>query len=135
MNNANLIGRLVKDIELKYTSNNKAFANFTLAVNRKFTKQGEEKQADFISCQAWDKVAELLSKYTSKGSNLAVEGRIQTRTWDDNDGKKHYVTEVIVEDITFVEPKKVGEGQAVATGQTIATGPDIGWTSSEELPF
>lgn len=107
MNKVILIGRLTKDPELRYTSNNNtAVCSFTLAVDRRFTKQGEEKQADFISVVVWDKQAEFCSKYFQKGSKMAVVGRIQTRTWDDTEGKKHYVTEVVAEDVEFVESKK-----------------------------
>jgi single-strand DNA-binding protein len=102
MNHINLLGRLTKMPELKYTASNKAVCSFTLAVNRKFKKD----EADFLPCQAWDKTAELIAKHFTKGSQIAVSGRVQTRTWDDNDGKKHYVTEVIVEEFYFVGEKK-----------------------------
>jgi len=101
------MGRLTKDPELRYTSgSNTAVCSFTIAVNKRFQKQGEERKADFINCQAWEKSAEFISKYFQKGSQVAVVGRIQTRTWDDNDGKKHYVTEVVVEESYFTESKK-----------------------------
>jgi single-strand DNA-binding protein len=107
MNKVILIGRLTKEPELKYTTgSNTAVCGFTLAVDKRFQKQGEEKKADFISCQAWDKNAEFIAKYFQKGSKVAVVGRIQTRTWDDTEGKKHYVTEVVVEESYFVESKK-----------------------------
>lgn len=107
MNKVILMGRLTKDPELRYTSgNNTAVCSFTLAVNKRFQKQGEEKKADFINCQAWEKNAEFISKYFQKGSQVAVVGRIQTRTWDDNEGKKHYVTEVVVDESYFTESKK-----------------------------
>lgn len=110
MNKVILMGRLTKDAELRYTSgNNTAVCSFTLAVNKRFQKQGEERKADFINCQAWEKNAEFISKYFQKGSQIAVVGRIQTRTWDDNEGKKHYVTEVVVDESYFTESKK-GEG-------------------------
>jgi single-strand DNA-binding protein len=110
MNKVILMGRLTKDPELRYTTgNNTAICSFTLAVNKRFQKQGEERKADFINCQAWEKNAEFISKYFQKGSQVAVVGRIQTRTWDDNEGKKHYVTEVVVDESYFTESKK-GEG-------------------------
>jgi len=107
MNKVILMGRLTKDPELKYTSgNNTAVCSFTLAVNKRFQKQGEERKADFINCQSWSKTAEFISKYFNKGSQVVVIGRIETRTWDDNEGKKHYVTEVIVEETYFADSKK-----------------------------
>jgi single-strand DNA-binding protein len=78
--------------------NNTPVCNFTLAVDRRFSK---DKQADFISCQAWQKTAEFITKYFGKGNLLAIVGRIQTRTWDDEDGKRHYVTEVVAEEAYF----------------------------------
>lgn len=95
MNKVILMGRLTKDPEIRYTQNNTPVCNFTLAVDRRFSK---EKQADFINCQAWQKTAEFISKYFQKGSMIAVVGRIQTRTWEDNEGKKRYITEVIVDE-------------------------------------
>lgn len=105
MNKAILMGRLTKDPELRYTSNNTAVCSFTLAINRRFSKQGEERQADFIPIVAWDKLAEFCGKYFLKGRQVAVVGRIQTRTWDDNEGKRHYVTEVIAEEAYFADSK------------------------------
>lgn len=102
MNKVILIGRLTKDPEIRYTQNNTPVCNFTLAVDRRFSK---DKQADFISCQAWQKTAEFISKYFQKGSMIAVVGRIQTRTWEDNEGKKRYITEVIVDEVYFAGSK------------------------------
>ncbi len=106
MNKAILMGRLTKDPELRYTSTNMAVCNFTIAINRRFSKQGEEKQADFIPIVAFDKTAEFCGKYYTKGRLVAIVGRIQTRTWDDNEGKRHYVTEVIAEEAHFADSKK-----------------------------
>ena len=112
MNKAILLGRLVKDPELRYTSaNNTAVASFTIAVNRKYSKPGEEKQADFIGIVAWDKTAEFCSKYFVKGQQVAVVGRIQTRTYDNNEGKKVYVTEVVAEEAFFADSKEKGQQQ------------------------
>jgi single-strand DNA-binding protein len=92
------MGRLTKDPEVRYTqANNTQVTSFTLAVNRRFTKDGEQ-QADFINCIAWSKTAEFVSKYFKKGQQVGVIGRLQTRTWDDDKGQKHYITEVIVEE-------------------------------------
>lgn len=107
MNKVQLLGRLTRDPEIKYTqTNNTAVANFSLAVNRRFVKEGEERQADFINIVVWGKTAEFCSKYFRKGMQIALTGRIQTRTYDDNEGKKHYVTEVIAEEVFFADSKK-----------------------------
>lgn len=106
MNKAILMGRLTKEPEIRYTQNNTPVCNFTLAVDRQFSK---DKQADFISCQAWQKTAEFISKYFQKGSMIAVVGRIQTRTWEDNEGKKRYITEVIVDEAYFTGSKSKTE--------------------------
>lgn len=136
MNKVILMGRLTKEPELRYTSvNNTATCSFTLAVNRKFQKQGEERKADFINCQAWDKSAEFIAKYFQKGSQIAVVGRIQTRTWDDNEGKKHYVTEVIVEDTYFTESKKSEGSSAPKTQNTDNNDGFYPIEDDDELPF
>ena len=107
MNKVELLGRLTKDPEIKYTqTNNTAVANFSLAVNRRFVKEGEERQADFINIIAWGKTAEFCNKYFKKGMQIALVGRIQTRNWEDEQGQKHYVTEVIAEEVYFADSKK-----------------------------
>lgn len=106
MNKVILMGRLTKDPEIRYTQNNTPVCSFTLAVDRRFSK---DKQADFISCQAWQKTAEFISKYFQKGSMIAVVGRIQTRTWEDSEGKKRYITEVIVDEAYFTGSKSKTE--------------------------
>jgi len=105
MNKVILIGRLVKDPEVKTTQSQIAFCGFTIAVDRK-TKKDAEKQADFISCVAWRQQAEFLGKYFQKGSRVAVVGNLQSRTYDDANGKKIYVTEVVVDEIEFVDSKR-----------------------------
>lgn len=106
MNKAILVGRLTKDPELKMTENTKReVCQFTIAVNRPYTNDDGERKADFINCVVWDKLAENLSKYQKKGNQVAVEGRIQTRNYDDKDGKKVYVTEVFVSNVTFLDSK------------------------------
>ncbi len=118
MNKALLMGRLTKDPELRYTStNNTAICSFTLAVDRRFNKQGEERQADFISIVTWSKLAEFCGKYFQKGLKVVVVGRIQSRTWDDNDGKKHYVTEVVGEEAYFADSKR-GDGPSPKISET-----------------
>jgi len=129
MNKTILMGRLTRDIELKYTQNNTAVAKFTLAVNRKYKQEGQP-DADFINIVAWGKTAEFCSKYFAKGRQIALTGRIQTRTWDDNDGKKQYATEVVAEEVFFADSKK--EGQAKQSNSNEFYPIDNG---EDELPF
>lgn len=113
MNKVILMGRLTKDPELRYTNvNNTPVCSFTLAIDRRFSRQGEEKQADFVPVVVWSKLAEFCSKYFTKGRQVAIVGRIQTRTWDDNEGKKHYVTEVVAEEAYFADSKKSDDAPA-----------------------
>ena len=108
------MGRLTKDPELRYTTKSKtAVAAFILAVNRRFAQQGQP-QADFINVIAWGKTAEFVSKYFIKGQQVSVVGRIQTRTWDDNEGKRHYITEVVAEETYFADSKRSGESGGVS---------------------
>lgn len=101
MNKCLFLGRLTKDVEIRYAgSDNTAFGNFTLAVDRKFKKDGQP-SVDFLNFVAIGKNAEIISKYCSKGSMIAVTSRVQTRTWDDTEGKKHYATEFVVEEFSF----------------------------------
>lgn len=106
MNKVCLTGRITKNIELKYNQNNNAITSFTLAVTRKFKNQNGEYESDFINCIAYKSTAELLSEYVKKGDLLGLEGRIQTRNYEDKDGKRVYVTEVIVDSIDFLQAKK-----------------------------
>ena len=105
MNKVFLIGRLVRDPELRYTGSNRAVTQITVAVNRTFTNQNGEREADFINVVIWDKQAENVAKYLTKGRLVAVEGRIQTRNYDNNEGKKVYVTEVVALSVQFLESK------------------------------
>lgn len=105
MNKAILIGRLTKDPELRTTPTGRNVCQFSVAVSRNFTNANGEREADFINCVVWDKQAENLVKYQKKGNQIAVEGRIQTRNYDDKDGKKVYVTEIFVSNITFLDSK------------------------------
>ena len=106
MNKVILIGRLTRDPELRYTGSNTPVTTFSLAVNRPFTNQSGEREADFINCVVWSRLAETVKNYLSQGSQVAVEGRIQTRNYDDQNGQKRYVTEVIVENIDFVGSRR-----------------------------
>jgi len=104
LNNVSLIGRLTKDPELRYTPSGVAVARFTLAVNRQYKKEGEQ-QADFINVVTWRKTAENTANFLRKGSLAGVVGRIQTGSYDGQDGKKVYTTEVVAENVQFLEPK------------------------------
>ena len=108
MNKAILIGRLTRDPELRTTSTGRNVCQFSIAVNRTFTNANGEREADFINCVVWDKQAENLVKYQKKGNQIAVDGRIQTRNYDDKDGKKVYVTEVLVNNVNFLDAKSSG---------------------------
>ena len=130
MNKVLLIGRLAKDPELRYTQSGTAVANFTLAVNRRYNPNGEQ-EADFINCTAWGKTGEFAEKYLRKGMKIAVEGRIQTGSYE-KDGVKHYTTDIIVDRHEFCESKRSADSG-------IYPAPDQGFTEIEEtdghLPF
>lgn len=106
MNKVFLTGRLTKDVELRYTTNNTPVAQFSLAVNRDYTNQNGEREADFINIVVWKKSAENCSKYLNKGSKIAVDGKIQTRKYQNQDGNNRYITEVIAERVEFLDTKK-----------------------------
>lgn len=123
INNLTLVGRLTKDPDLKYTGNGTAVATFTLAVNRNFTNQSGEREADFINCVIWRKPAETLANYAKKGVLIGVTGRIQTRSYENQQGQKVYVTEVIADDFQLLESKKADssqntQGSGVSNSQT-----------------
>lgn len=105
INNVVLVGRLTKDPELKRTQSGTSVCSFNLAVNRRSQTPGQP-DADFIGCVAWNKTAEIMEQYLHKGSLIGVEGRIQTRNYDNQQGQRVYVTEVVVQSLTFLEPKK-----------------------------
>lgn len=101
MNRIVLIGRLTKDPELRYTQNGTAVCNFTLAVNRAYVRDGEQ-TADFVPCQVWGKIAESSAKYLAKGRQAAVDGRLQIRSYEDKEGTRRWVTEVVAERVEFL---------------------------------
>lgn len=105
MNKAFLIGRLTRDPELRYSSSNAAIVNFSIAIDRQYTNSQGQRDTDFINIVAFQKQAENIKKYVTKGSLVAVDGRIQTRNYDDKDGKKVYVTEVIADRVQFLSSK------------------------------
>lgn len=106
MNQINLIGRLTRKPELKYTSSNKAVCDFSIAVNRNYTNEDGKREADFINCQVWNKQAENLCKYQDKGNQIAVDGNLRVQSYDDKDGNKRYSTFVLVNNIEYLESKK-----------------------------
>ena len=140
MNKEILMGRLTRDPEVRYTqTSNTLVASFSLAVNRRFARQGEERQADFINIVAWNKTGEFVSKYFKKGQQVAVIGRLQTRTWDDEQGQKHYVTEVIAEETYFADTKRDGgmnDFDSTFGGDSSAnTDSEFSVSSGDDLPF
>lgn len=116
INNLTLVGRLTKDPDLKYTGNGTAVATFTLAVNRNFTNQSGEREADFINCVIWRKPAETLANYAKKGVLIGVTGRIQTSSYDNQQGQKVYVTEVIADNFQLLESRKADSSQNTQGG-------------------
>lgn len=118
MNKVILIGRLTKDPELRTIASGNATTSFTIAVNRNFTNQNGEREADFINCVAWRKQAENVAKYCTKGSQVAVEGRIQTRSYDAQDGTKRYVTEVVADNVTFLGSRASGSQISESSSNT-----------------
>lgn len=113
MNKVMLIGRLANDPDLRFTAGSgTAVARFSLAVDRRFSGKDGQKEADFIRIVAWNKAAEIIANYMSKGRQIAISGRIQTGSYDDKDGKKVYTTEVIVEDFQFLDNKGNSNGNA-----------------------
>lgn len=125
------IGRLTRDPDIRYTNGSEpmAIARFTVAVDRRFKKDGDQ-EADFISCVAFGKNGEFAEKYLHKGLKIAVEGRIQTGSYDDRTGKKVYTTDIVVEHMEFVESKKENKGNNAETE-------DYSWQNADdsELPF
>lgn len=105
LNRVVLVGRLTKDPDLRYTPNGTAVANFTLAVNRPFSNQQGNREADFINCVVWRRPAENLANYMKKGSMVGVDGRVQTRTYEGQDGKTVFVTEIVADSVQFLETK------------------------------
>ena len=112
INNVVLVGRLTKDPDLRYTANGTGVATFTLAVNRNFTNQSGNREADFINCVIWRKSAETLANYARKGTLLGVTGRIQTRNYENQQGQRVYVTEVVADNFQLLESRTSREGQS-----------------------
>ena len=142
LNNVSLVGRLTKDVDLRYTPSNVAVATFTLAVNRTFKNENGEREADFINCVMWRQQAENLANWAKKGALIGVTGRIQTRSYDNQQGQRVYVTEVVAETFQLLESKgqqgnqgqqRQAQQQAPDFSRNASTNPlDI---SDDDLPF
>ena len=123
INKTILLGRVASEPNLKQTQSGVSVLSFTVAVERSYTKQGEEKQADFISCVAWKNTAEFISKYFSKGRMIALEGNLRTRTYEDKKGSKHYVAEVYIDNVSFTGEAKQDGNSVVAKSATTQSKP------------
>ena len=135
MNKAILIGRLTRDPELRHTGNNIPVASFSIAINRPFTNQSGERDVDYINIVVWRKQAENVSNYLSQGSLVAVEGRIQTRSYDAQDGTKRYVTEVIADNVQFLESKQQAQARNKANNDYDFKEAEPETTNVENDPF
>lgn len=130
MNNVNLIGRIVKDAELRYTQGGTAVASFTMAVQRKFkNKQTNEYESDFIRCQAWGKTAELIADKFKKGDGIGITGHIQTGSYE-KDGQKVYTTDVVVESLYFLPAKTKGSN----SNDDVISGVEVPF-DDDDMPF
>lgn len=107
-NHVSLIGRLTRDPELKHTASDTPLATFTLAVDRTFKNQNGERETDFFKCVCWGKTAEVAAKNLTKGRLILIDGRIQNRSWEDEEGEKRTMTEIVGENIVFLEKRKEG---------------------------
>lgn len=116
MNRSVLMGRLTKDPEIRTTQNGHSVASFTLACDRRFKDADGERQTDFIPCVAWRQTAEFANRYFSKGDRMLVEGTIQPRSWEDQEGQRRYITEVIVDQIYFCESKRQAASETATYG-------------------
>lgn len=138
MNKVILLGRLTKDVDVKYTqTTNIMIASFSLAVNRRFIKQGEERQADFFNVTAFGKTGEFCSKYFSKGQQVAIIGRLQTRNWQDDQGQKHYATDIIAEEVYFADSKRQQQNNDTAELENTLNnnGVEFNQLDDDSLPF
>jgi len=137
LNRVVLIGRLVRDPELRYSPSGVAVTNFTLATDRKFKNADGQKEADFIPCVAFKQLGELAANYLAKGKLASVDGRMQTRNYTNTDGQKVYVAEVICEDIHFLSPKDEQQGSNNAAERTPASsfGHEVNLDDDDSIPF
>jgi single-strand DNA-binding protein len=132
MNRTLLVGRLTRDPELRYTPSGAAVATFTLAVNRTFTNQQGEREADFINCVVWKRAAENAANFLKKGSLAGVDGRLQSRSYEGQDGKRVFVTEVVAESVQFLDSKGGGGGGSNMSSQQQDESIEI---DDSDLPF
>lgn len=135
MNHIILIGRLTKDPELRYTPNGVAVSNFDLAVDRPTTNANGERETDFIRIVAWQKTAENCANYLKKGRLVAVEGRLQIRSYETQDGQKRRVAEVVANFVQFLERANQEDGQAQPSTPASSGGDDLGGIDLDSLPF
>lgn len=141
LNNISLVGRLTKDVDLRYTPSNVAVATFTLAVNRTFKNENGEREADFINCVMWRQQAENLANWAKKGALIGITGRIQTRSYDNQQGQRVYVTEVVAEQFQLLESKGQQGNQQGQREQEQQQAPDFSRQgapldiSDDDLPF
>lgn len=134
LNRVVLVGRLTKDPDLRYTASGVAVANFTIAVNRPFSNQQGEREADFINCVIWRKPAENLANYMGKGSLIGVDGRIQTRSYDNQDGQRVYVTEIVADSVQFLESRNSKSNQPQGGGQGSGGYQDNQYQNQQQAP-
>lgn len=137
MNKIILIGRLVRDPELRYTPNGAAVCSFTLAVDRLYNSQSNEREADFIDIVVWNKIAENVAKYITKGRQVGVEGRLQIRSYEANDGQRRWRTEVIANNVEFLGSggnQGSSDGKVAAGTDPSEFGTEVAY-SDEDLPF
>lgn len=143
INNTVLVGRLAKDVELRHTPSNVAVVTFTLAVNRTFKNENGDREADFINCVMWRQQAENLANWAKKGALIGITGRIQTRSYDNQQGQRVYVTEVVAEQFQLLESKGQQGNQGQQRQQTQQQEPDFSRSantnpldiSDDDLPF
>lgn len=138
INNVVLVGRMTRDAELRYTPQNKAVATFTLAVNRNFKNQNGEREADFINCILWNQQAENLANWAKKGTLIGITGRIQTRNYENQQGQRVYVTEVMANNFQMLESRKEqqgGQGSYQSGGQSDFGNNQSMDISDDDLPF
>lgn len=117
LNRVILMGRITQDLELRQTPSGASVLTFSIAVDRGYARQGEERQTDFITCVAWNQRAEFINNYFSKGRMIAIEGQLRTRTYDDKNGTRHYVTEVNVDNVSFTGEAKQQSTQSNYSAQ------------------
>jgi single-strand DNA-binding protein len=135
LNVVTLTGRLTKDLDLRYTNTGTAVASFSMAVDRQFKNANGEKETDFINVVAWRKTAEILAEHTRKGSLIGIVGRIQTRNYEGNDGKRIFVTEVVADSFTFLESKKQHDSNGSGNNQGSYQGNSNNRTQAQNDPF